>query len=98
MVTRIRIEAEGASSQEVEQTLQVAHEIAGSVPPGSVRRLMFGDSDQALVDAQAGEFVIERFARDTGGDAGHGAIIYRGRMTAHYASPAKVRKLNQRDE
>lgn len=98
MVTRIRVEAEGSSSSEVEQTLQLAHESLVQDSPRSARRLMFGENDEGLVDAQAGEFVIERFARDCGGDAGHGAIVYRGRMTAHYAPPAKVIRLGKRSD
>ena len=93
MVTRIRIEAEDASITQLERTLQLAHEQLAQLPPGETRRLMFGGGDEALVDAQAGELVVERFAREQ-----DGGIVYRGRMTAHYASPAAVRKLTARGD
>lgn len=90
MVTRIRVEAEGSTTAEVQEILESAHETLGQVQPGKARRMMFGGGDEALADAQAGEFVIERFAREDG------AIFYRGRMTSHYATPSKPRTLKQK--
>lgn len=91
MVTRVRIEVEDSSIGQVERTLQLAHEALHYIGPCEARRLMFGGGDEALVDAQAGEFVVERFANEE-----TGATVYRGRMTAHYAPPAKVVKLRDR--
>lgn len=100
MVTRIRIEAEGRSPQEVEQILYTAHEVFTQRADRSELEKMFradtdtpgvGNSLEGLADAQAGELVIERFAnRDSG------AIVFRGRMTSHFAKPAVVRKLAER--
>jgi hypothetical protein len=45
----------------------------------------FGNDDEALIDVQSGEMVIERFAKDLDGEANHGAVFWRGRMTTHYA-------------
>ncbi len=92
MVTRVRIETEGRSTDEVENTLHAISE--------SVTRTAF---DAAVVSHQlapctrAGELVIERFAKDLGGDAGHGAIFYRGRMTTHYAERYKTLSLGDRN-
>lgn len=92
MVTRIRIEAEGSTAQEVEEILSTAHEVVSNGSGAQFAR-MFGSDNEALADAQSGEYVIERFAKED-----TGAIVYRGRCTAHYAKPAKVRKLNRRDD
>jgi len=94
MVTRVRIEAEGSSTAEVENILT---EVSIAVREGTADDVyVMGQAQEALADAQAGEFVIERFAKDLDGDAGHGAIFYRGRMTSHYARPYKPLRLGER--
>ena len=90
MVTRVRIEAEGRSTQEVEETLQTAFEVLGSGSKAELAR-MYGPNHEALVEARAGEFVIERFVRESG------AIFYRGRQVAHYRESEGV-KLKGRTE
>lgn len=103
MVTRVRVEAEGSTIQEVEDGLTAAFEALHCESVGRKRlATMFGEADErgsypGLVDAQAGEFVIERFARDCRDEhgvaqPGHGGMVYRGRMTAHFARPSKTRK------
>lgn len=84
MVTRVRIEAEGRSTQEVEETLQTAFEVLDGASRAQ-RFRMFGPNDEALVEAQAGEFVVERFVRESG------AIFYRGRQVAHYRESEGVK-------
>lgn len=109
MVTRVRIEAEGRDPQEVASVLQAAHEHFVQNAPPSVQHRLFGGDLAGLADAQAGEFVIERFARDcweyegegyskVKAGPGHGAIFYRGRMTSHFAAPSKPLKLDKRSE
>jgi len=65
--------------------------------------LAYADADReyhpGLADAQAGEFVIERFARQSSPDwsePGDGAIVYRGRMVCHFAAPTPTRDLTKR--
>ncbi len=95
MLTRVRIEAEGRSTSEVEDILT---EVSIAVREGTAYNYsVVGPEQQALADAQAGEFVIERFAKDLDGDAGHGAIFYRGRMTTHYARRYKPLSLSERN-
>jgi len=94
MVTRVRIEAEGSTPDEVDSILCA---VAQAVITGPAdRAVVIGPEDEALKDSQAGEFVIERFAKDLDGDAGHGAIYYRGRLTSHFARPYKPLELKQR--
>jgi hypothetical protein len=101
MVTRVRIEAEGSTPQEVLQQMEVAHQCLTSAGHEPTLDLLFGTPNErharpGLADAQAGECVIERYARDASDDpdrAGHGAIVYKGRMTSHYAKPQKLEKL-----
>lgn len=101
MVTRIRIEAEGRTSAEVEDILNSAAELfdgrapmawtgPGLQPPMSTglagaAQVAFGPQGEALSDRQAGEMVIERFAKDLKGGDNHGAVFFRGRATTHYA-------------
>ncbi len=94
MLTRVRIEAEGRSTDEVENILtNVSIAIReGTADDASV----MGNEQQALRDAQAGEFVIERSVKDLDNEPGHGAIYYRGRMTAHYARRYKPLSLEER--
>lgn len=102
MVTRVRIEAEGSSPSEVEGILAAMFEHLVAMPPGTDRNLAFGGGGEALADAQAGEFVIERFAKDVPPDRdgkpgpGYGAIFYRGRMVSHYATPSKPLDLRRK--
>lgn len=109
MITRVRVEAEGRSPLEVEEQLTRAHEAIGQYyRHGSEAYVMlFGEEGEGQAEAQAGECVIERFARDctiaTGGlsvdyGPGHGAIFYKGRMTTHYARPSKSMKLDRRQD
>ena len=94
MLTRVRIEAEGSTPDEVGTILA---EVSEAVDKGTADDIfVMGQAQEALADAQAGEFVIERFAKDLDGDAGHGAIYYRGRSTSHYARPYKPLELKQR--
>lgn len=110
MVTRVRIEAEGASPADVEATLYAAAglmtrgsrvKVAGSTVHASMSErdiamdVAFGSDDQALVDMQAGEMVIERFAKDLDGEPNHGAVFWRGRMTTHYAPRTPTLDLRQ---
>lgn len=109
MLTRVRIEAEGTSPTDVEEQLATAYEVLVKEASRAQKEIMFGEvygdgSDglafPALADAQAGEFVIERFSRDARDESGemqpgHGGIVYRGRMTSHFARPQKVQKLDR---
>ncbi len=109
MVTRVRIEAEGATPADVEAVLYAA---AGLITRGSrvkvsgaraapqsdrdvAMSVAFGTDDQALVDMRSGEMVIERFAKDRDGGDNHGAVFWRGRMTTHYAPRTPVLDLMQ---
>lgn len=91
MVTRVRIEAEGSTPSEVEQILYAAHKaLQPSLESMAPWDALYGVQDAhgsrpALTDAQDGEMVIERFAKDLKGEAGHGAVFFRGRMTTHYS-------------
>lgn len=114
MITRIRVEAEGSSTQEVEDILNTAHEVIVNEANRTQLAVMFGyayspsqgtegDYYPGLADSQAGEFVIERFARESldeegKAEVGHGGIVYRGRSVAHFARPQNLRKLNRRDD
>lgn len=90
MVTRIRVEAEGSTPAEVEQILEsVVWAFGEGITHSPYRQDVYGYNDEALIEAQAGELVIERFAKDTDDQAGHGVIYYRGRMVVHYARPSK---------
>lgn len=104
MVTRVRIEAEGSSTEEVSRLLEAAHEhFVQDASPATLNHL-FGNADEdgshpGLAQAQSGEFVIERFARQQGRgieDPSDGQIVFRGRMTTHFARPADVRPLTDR--
>lgn len=102
MVTRVRIEAEGRTPDEVTHILETAHEkLIGDDHPKVLDTLFgeaHGDSNggrPGLADAQAGEFVIERFAR-SGPPGIDGQLFYRGRMVAHYATPSKTLDLRSK--
>ena len=94
MLTRVRIEAEGSTPDEVDTILAAVSEavVKGTAHDASI----VGPDDEALKDAQAGEFVIERFAKDLDGEPGHGAIFYRGRLTSHFARRYKELSLEGR--
>lgn len=96
MVTRIRIEAEGSTPADVEAILYAASETLTQGAGETARRVMFGDDCQALGDAQCGEMVIERFAKDLGGEPGHGVVFFRGRMTTHFAASSPTLDLRKR--
>jgi hypothetical protein len=96
MVTRVRIEAEGRSTGEVEEILYALTMGIGKVNLGSSADAVFGEEQKALADARAGEFVVERFAKDLDGGPNHGAIFFRGRMTTHFAPPQKTLDLRKR--
>lgn len=85
MVTRVRIEAEGSTTAEVEAVLYAASETLTNGAGTVASEVMFGPDAEALANAHAGELVIERFAKDLKGEPGHGAIFFRGRMTTHYS-------------
>lgn len=109
MVTRVRIEAEGSTPADVEAVLYAAAglmtrgsrvNVSGGQPaPQSDRdvamSVAFGNDDEALIDMQSGEMVIERFAKDLDGEANHGAVFWRGRMTTHYAPRTPTLDLRQ---
>jgi hypothetical protein len=94
MLTRVRIEAEGSTPDEVDSILAAVSQAVsgGTADDASV----VGHEQQALRDAQAGEFVIERFSKDLDGEPGHGAIFYRGRLTSHFARRYKELSLEGR--
>lgn len=102
MVTRVRVEAEGRTTDEVTRSLEAAFDqLVSAQPP--IAQALWGEQNQkgaypGLADAQAGEFVIERFYKDTGGGAGHGVLFYRGRMTSHFGKPNEALKLGKRQE
>lgn len=97
MVTRVRIEAEGSTAAEVEQMLSVAHEaLTRGAETLQTFVPVFGEGNEALADAQCGEVVLERFAKDLKGEPGHGALFFRGRMTTHYASVTPTLDLRRR--
>ena len=94
MVTRVRIEAEGRSTDEVENILT---DVSIAIREGTADDAsVMGNEQQALADAQVGELVIERSVKDLDGEPGHGAIYYRGRMTTHYARRYKPLSLEER--
>jgi uncharacterized protein YqkB len=95
MVTRVRIEAEGRTTGEVEEILYALTEGIGKVNLGSSTDKVFGEEQEALADARAGELVIERFAKDLDHGPNHGAIFFRGRMTTHFAPSQKTLDLRE---
>ncbi len=95
MLTRVRIEAEGGSTSEVEDILT---EVSVAIREGTAYSYsVVGPSQEALANAQVGEFVIERSVKDLDNEPGHGAIYYRGRMTTHYARRYKPLSLSERN-
>lgn len=96
MVTRVRIEAEGSTPADVEAILYAAHEALAQNVGDVAKALMFGPDAEGLADAQCGEMVIERFAKARSGEAGHGALFFRGRMTTHYAAATPTLDLRKR--
>ncbi len=96
MVTRVRIEAEGRTTDEVEEILSALSQAVSGVKNVGNADKVFGEEREALADRQAGEFVVERFAKDLDGCPNHGAIFWRGRMTTHFASPQKTLDLRER--
>ncbi len=96
MVTRVRIEAEGRTTGEVEEILYALSEVIGKAGNFDQANKAFGPNREALADARAGELVIERFAKDLDGEPNHGAIFFRGRMTTHFASSQKTLDLRER--
>ncbi len=96
MVTRVRIEAEGRTPADVEAVLYAAHETLAQAAGPVAREVMFGPEAEGLGDAQCGELVIERFARDLKGEPGHGALFFRGRMTTHFAAATPTLDLRKR--
>lgn len=94
MVTRVRIEAEARGLQELDAILQAASEALVVESLGDkTLELMYGKPDphtgahQGLVEARAGEYVIERGTTDEGG------IRYIGRIVHHFAMPEARGKL-----
>lgn len=94
MVTRVRIEAESRELGELDHILQTAGEalIVESLGTKALE-VMFGPADpltgahQGLLEARAGEYVIERGTTDEGG------IRYIGRVVHHFAIPEARGKL-----
>ena len=96
MVTRVRIEAEGRTTGEVEEILYALSESIGKHHLGPSTDKVFGPWQEAVSGARAGELVIERFAKDLDGGPNHGAIFWRGRLTTHFAPPQKTLDLRER--
>ena len=96
MVTRVRIEAEGRTTDEVEEILSALSQAVSGVKNVGNADKVFGKEREALADRRAGEFVIERFAKDLDGGSNHGAIFWRGRATTHFAPLQKTLDLRER--
>lgn len=99
MVTRVRIEAESRELGELDDILQAAGEALYVESLGAkALNLMYGEPDprtgarQGLIEARAGEYVIER------GTTGEGGIRYIGRVVHHFAKSEAVGKLLEAGE